>query len=129
MTDYPDWPDGEHALADFLAPLGTCGSETPKALQSTLPYIRIKRTGGPSDRITDRGAYSVVVFAASADEAKRVAGQVRQKLLEELPAATDHGTLDWPTVNSGPAVVPATDSDNLRLAAASYTVSTRVTAQ
>lgn len=129
MTDYPDWPDGERALGDFLSPLGTTGSETPKTLQSSLPYIRITRTGGASDRITDRGIYSVDVFAADADDAKAVAGQVRQKLLEELPAATDHGTLDWPTVNSGPAPVPPTDSDNLRLAVASYTVSTRVTAQ
>lgn len=126
MTALPDWPDAELAVADFLAPLGTCGSETPSALQSTLPFLRITRTGGTSDRITDQANVSVDVFAADRTTAKEVAGQVRQMLLTELPASTDHGVLDWATVQSGPAVVPASDSDNLRLAVASYGISTRI---
>lgn len=129
MTDLPDWPDAERAVCDFLSPLGTCGTETPKALQSTLPYLRVTRTGGSSDRITDRASISVDVFAASADQAKAVAGQARQMLVTQLPASTDHGVIDWATVQSAPAVVPPTDSDNLRLAVASYQVSTRITAQ
>lgn len=129
MTDLPDWPDAERAVCDFLAPLGTCGTETPKTLQSALPYLRVMRTGGTSDRITDHAGISVDVFAANADQAKAVAGQARQMLITQLPASTDHGVIDWAIVQAGPAPVPPTDSNNLRLAVASYQVSTRVTAQ
>lgn len=122
-----DWPDAERAMCDFLAPLGTCGPETPKTLQSQIPYLRVTRTGGTSDRVTDRASVSVDVFAADRDTAKAIAGQVRRMLLTELPAATAHGVIDWATVNAGPAVLPATDSDNLRLAVASYQLSTRIT--
>lgn len=123
----PDWPDVERALGDFLAGLGTCGGETPKTLQSDVPYLRITRTGGSDDHmVTDRASVSVDVFAASRSDAKTIAGQVRQMLLNELPAATDHGILDRATTQAGPTPLPPTDSDNLRLAVASYLVSMRL---
>jgi hypothetical protein len=122
----PDWPDAERAVGDFLSVLGTTGSETPAALQSSLPYLRITRTGGSDDhRVTDTASISVDVFAADAGTAKSVAGQARQMLLTRLPAATDHGVIDWAVTQAGPATLPPTDSDSLRLAVASYAVSMR----
>lgn len=120
-----DWPDVERAVGDFLAPLGATGSETPQALQSQVPYLRIGRTGGADDRTTDRANVSIDVFAADADTARQVAGQVRQMLLLKLPAVTAHGVIDWASTNSAPFMTPPTDSDNLRLCAANYTVSMR----
>jgi len=124
------YADIELALADLLAQFGTCGTETPAALQSELPYIRITRTGDAgSDRVTDRANVSIDVFAADASQAKDTAGQVRQLLIVPGAKATGHGQLDYGRLESGPALLPPTDSDNLRLCAASYTVSMRRTAQ
>lgn len=120
------WPDGERALCDLLASLGTTGTETPATLESETPYIRVTRTGGSDDhRATDTGTFSIDVFATGATTAKAAAEQVRQTLLTGLPAQTDHGQLDWAFTDVGPQLLPPSDTDNLRLAVASYKISMR----
>lgn len=124
------WPDAERAVGDLLASLGTCGRETPETLQSALPYLRITRTGGTDDGVTDTAHVSVDVFAASADDAKAAAEQARQILIRPVSDGgtardTAHGRIDLITTDSGPFLLPPTDSDNLRLAAASYAVTMR----
>jgi hypothetical protein len=120
------YPDIEHVLADLLASYGTTGTETPQALESETPYIRITRTGDAgSDRVTDRATVSIDVFAVNADDAKDTAGQIRQLLIAPGAKATAHGQLDFGRLNTGPALLPPTDSDNLRLVTAGYTVSMR----
>lgn len=126
----PGFPDAERAVCDLLADLGTCGDETPKALQSTLPYIRVTRTGGADDLVTDKANISVDVFAASKSDAKDIAEQVRQRLIlgpyrSDTSFRTDHGRVDKARTLSGPLPVPPTDSDNLRLVTASYEISVR----
>lgn len=124
------YADIELALADLLAQFGACGTETPAALESGVPYIRITRTGDAgSDRVTDRAHVSIDVFAAGASQAKDTAGQVRQLLIMPGAKGTAHGQLDYGRLNTGPAMQPPTDSDNLRLCTAGYTVSMRRTAQ
>lgn len=123
------WPDVERALGDFLSDLGTTGTETPLTLQTSVPWIRITRTGGTDDRITDRASVSIDVFAQNASDAKQAAHQIRERLLTRLPAATGHGQLDWASTTTGPTSLPPTDSGRLRLAVASYTVSMRRMAQ
>jgi hypothetical protein len=130
VTVHAPYPDVERVLADLLSAYGTCGTETPQNLQSEVPYIRLTRTGDAgSDRVTDRATVSIDVFAANADDAKNAAGQIRQLLLWGLPAETDHGQLDWGRLNTGPSLLPPTDSDNLRLVTSGYTVSMRRTPQ
>jgi hypothetical protein len=124
------YPDAERALGDLLADLGTTGSETPSTLQSDLPYIRLTRTGGSDDLVTDTSTVSVDVFAASADDAKATAEQIRQRLtwgpfISDVPFNTAHGLIDRARTNVGPFMLAPTDSDNLRLCAASYIVSMR----
>lgn len=126
----PVFPDVAHALCDLLADLGTCGTETPKALQSSLPYIRVTRTGGADDLVTDKANVSVDVFAANADDAKSVAEQARQRLtlgpfLAGLEYRTAHGRIDKARTAVAPQLLPPTDSDNLRLAVASYQIEMR----
>lgn len=129
MTVPDPYPDVERVLADLLAGFGTCGSETPQSLESEVPYIRLTRTGDAgSDRVTDRATVRVDVFAADLDDAKDTAGQIRQLILFGLPAKGAHGQLDWGRLNTGPSALPPTDSDNLRLVTAGYTVSMRRTA-
>lgn len=130
MTDFTDWPDAERVVADLLSPLGTVGTETPQALQSSLPYFRVGRTGGSDNGVTDSAFIAVAAFAGSADDAKRAAGQARQTLVRKPSEggpekSTAHGRLDSITTASGPLMTPPTDSDNLRLCAATYQVTMR----
>lgn len=132
MSDRPPFPDAERALGDLLADLGTCGTETPLTLQDGLPYIRLSRTGGTDDLVTDTATVSVDVFAADASSAKNTAALVRQRLirgplLADVSFATAHGLVDQVRTAIGPQMIPPTDSDNLRLCAASYTVHMRRT--
>jgi hypothetical protein len=124
------WPDVERAVCDLLAGLGSTGTETRPSLQTTLPYIRVTRTGGSDDGVTDAATISVDVFAQGATQAKAVAEQARQLLAGSSPGSlparqTDHGVVDRVITNSGPVRLPATDSAGLRMAVASYRVSMR----
>jgi hypothetical protein len=124
------FPDAERAVCDLLSSLGTTGTETPAALQSEVPYIRVTRTGGSDDEVTDTATVSVDVFAADADTAKATAEQVRQRLIlgpfsSDASFITDHGRIDRARTLAGPQVLPPTDSDNLRLAVASYSITLR----
>lgn len=127
----PGYPDVAHAVCDLLADLVTGADiETPADLQSQVPWIRVTRTGGSSDRVTDRANLSVDVFASGATEASSIAEQVRQRLINgpfrsDVSFRTDHGQVDLATVAVGPQLLPPTDSDNLRLVTASYNVSVR----
>lgn len=126
----PAWPDAERAVCDLLAGLGTCGTEVRPSLQSQLPYLRVTRTGGGDDGVTDAATVSVDVFAAGASQAKAVAERARQVLAGPGPGTvparqTDHGTVDRVTTVTGPARLPPTDSGNLRMVVASYRVSMR----
>lgn len=124
------FPDAEHAVCDLLADLGTCGTETPASLQSALPYIRVARTGGADDLVTDTASVSVDVFASGATEAMAVAEQARQRLtlgpfLAGLQYRTAHGRIDRARTVAAPQQLPPTDSDNLRMAVASYRIEMR----
>lgn len=124
------WPDAELAICDLLEPVARTGTETRPSLEWTLlPYIRVTRTGGSDDGITDTASISVDVFARDRTQAKATAEQARQVLIGSTttpPArATAHGVIDRVTTITGPAPLPPTDSGNLRMVVASYRVSMR----
>lgn len=128
------WPDAELAMCELLEELGTTGTETLPDLATTLPYIRITRTGGTDDGVTDVSTVSVDVFAASATQAKSLADKCRSLLvgsgLGTPPARqTGNGTVDRVTTISGPVRLPPTNSGSLRMVVASYRVSMRRQAQ
>jgi len=125
------YPDVAHAVCDLIAGLANGADiETPADLQSQVPWIKVTRTGGASDRITDTATLVIDVFAAGATEAWDIAKQVLERLirgpfLSDVSFRTDHGQVDKARVNVAPALTPPTDSDNLRLVTATYTVSVR----
>lgn len=125
MTVAAPYPPVELAVCDFLADLGTCGTETPAATETELPYIRVNRTGGADDRITDEATVSVDVFDANRSDALALAETIRARLTMQLPATTGHGTLDFAATAVAPGQSPPTDTDNLRLAVASYRITLR----
>jgi hypothetical protein len=127
LTTLPPFPDVERAVCDLLADLGATGTETRPGM--SLPYIRVTRTGGTGDLITDLADVEVAVWAEDATEAKSVAELVRQRLIggpyRGASFATSHGKIDHAETTSGPVSLPPTDSDNLRLVTASYQVTMR----
>lgn len=126
MSDLPDYGDAVLAVAEVLADLAPAGEE-PRP--GALPYIRVVRTGGTDDGITDSSVLDVTVFAKDAASARALAGRVRQRLTgppwSARSFATAAGVIDGTTANTGPQLLPPRDPASPRLAPASYTVSMR----
>ncbi|GAB1326973.1 hypothetical protein [Streptomyces sennicomposti] len=57
------------------------GAETPADLEKRLPAIRIERIGGADDRFSTSPRVAVDVFAATADQARTLANDIRDALL------------------------------------------------
>ncbi|MFD4699761.1 hypothetical protein [Streptomyces niveus] len=76
-------PDVETVLAPWLeATLDVfSAAETPADLEDQLPMIRVERIGGPDKRFSEHPRVAVDVFAATADEARVLAGRVRDALV------------------------------------------------
>lgn len=118
------FPDVERAVASLLEDLGTVGTETGTDLQDNLPFLMVSVIGGNDDRVSDYPRVEVRVYAAGATQAKTIAETVRQRLIAG-PAATDHGVVDRARTDVRPQVLPATDSDNLRMVVATYRLALR----
>lgn len=123
MTVLAAFPDVERILGDLLVDLGTVGSETNIDLQSNLPYIRVRRIGGPDDRFTDKARVDVDVYATDATAAKALSETIRQRLISG-PSLTAHGVIDQAWTESGPQTAPA-DDQNIRRVITTYRISMR----
>jgi hypothetical protein len=127
------WPDIETVMCDLLADLGNTGDRTPADLQDHLIYIRIRRTGGTDDGITDRPRVDVEVFGPARNDvdapgvhlagAWPAAEQVRQRLTPRGPIIVQSGgrtvVIDKATQLTGP-VEKAWPDPNIRMFAATY---------
>lgn len=75
-TVLPPWPDAELVVMALLDSVGTTVTATDGV---TEPVIRINRTGGDDDRITDRPVIEVACFApdraATGDQQPAVPGR------------------------------------------------------
>jgi hypothetical protein len=124
MTVLAPFPDVERAVGDLVTGLGTAGSETNITLQSTLPYIRIRRLGGSDDRVTDAARVDVHVYDTNATSAKEISEQIRQRLISG-PSMTAHGVIDRAWTEIGPQTIPADDTADIRQVVATYRISMR----
>lgn len=80
MTALLDWapPDGVEVLIAWLTPLGETRDDRPSG--AVLPYRMVHRLGGPDDRLTDHGTYSIHTFAASRAQAQAEAMKTHRRL-------------------------------------------------
>lgn len=132
MSDFPAFKDPAAAVADLLAPFakGGAGPRTYANLQAgPLPYIRVRRTGGADDEITDTAVIDVSVFASDSATAMTVAEQCRQRLTSGPFAGSDfrtaHGRIDRAVTDVGPQLVTPADIQVLQCVPASYRVTMR----
>lgn len=110
-----EFPDAETVVMDLLQQVAyTCtmsGPDTP------MPHIRVARTGGTDDDVTDFPEVEVECFAESAAEAKSMAKRCR-KLIEDAAATKVNGILiDDTGCLVGHMQIPDIDPDDRRLIA------------
>ncbi|MFE0326334.1 hypothetical protein ACFW08_05895 [Streptomyces sp. NPDC058960] len=120
-------PDIEAVLAPWAeATTGVfSAAETPADLETRLPVIRIERIGGADDRFSHAPRVAVDVFAATADEARTLANNVRDALLF-LRGPVNGAVIRDVRCDSGPSRLPwASEAAHRR--GATYTVSLRAT--
>lgn len=116
--------DVERALMDLLDQVAPSELWTDETLPGTLPTIQVRRVGGDDNGITDRARVSVTVYAARTSQAKDLAEQARQLLLDG-PHTTPNGVIDKATTEVGPQHAPTRDPDTVRARDAIYRVRLR----
>lgn len=82
------YPDVQRLLVDELEGLagaGRTGIETPVNLADVLPFVRVMRVGGFSDRLNDRATVDVDVFSSTYTAGELLAERVRQHLVGPPP--------------------------------------------
>lgn len=99
------------------------GAETPADLEKRLPMIRVQRVGGADERFSAHPRVSVDVFAATADEARTLANELRDRLLF-LRGPVNGAVIRDVRCDSGPSRQPWANELVHRRGAA-YTVSFR----
>jgi hypothetical protein len=96
-------------------------TELPPALETLLPVVQFTRLGGPDGRFTESPGVDVDVYAATYDEAKAIARQVRDGLRQLRGAQPSGAQVQSVRVDSGPSRRP-TENPALRRVGATYTV-------
>lgn len=98
------------SLATFPGVAG-CGIETPSDLESHLPFVRVMRIAGPSDRLNDHPTVDIDVWAATYAAGALLARRIQNYLLGPPPI----WQLDRSTCEAGPHELPwAEDTGGLR---------------
>ncbi|MEU4809448.1 hypothetical protein AB0H20_09615 [Nocardia fluminea] len=91
------FPDFEQFMVDLFTPIATTVTTLPATsadLQSTLPLIWVRTTGGTLDinAITYKAKVSVVAFGVTRTQAQQLSMQIRTALLA-APASHVNGVL------------------------------------
>lgn len=108
----PPFPNPERILVeDFNILAGGrwySGGATPRDLSRMLPFVSLRRSGGPSDNVNDYPFLTVEVYALTIAEATDVAEEVRQRLLAGF-IANQYGQIDRALCTSAHTEIPAED--------------------
>lgn len=118
------FPDVARVLVEdleTLAGVGHTGTQTPVDLAGVLPFVRVLRVGGGSDRLNDLPVIDVDVFADTYAAAELLAERIRQRLVGPPPAQPQ---LDRADCEVGPRELPWGDGQ-IRRFGATYTLITR----
>lgn len=109
------------ALED-LAGVGNTGVETPVDLDSNLPFVRIRRISGSSDRVNDFSNIAVDVFTNLYGDSESLAEDIRQWLCGPPPPLS---RLDSVDCTSAPQELPWAEASPVRRFGAVYRVTAR----
>lgn len=124
MTDRAPFPDIAAAMVTGLADLASTGVVTPSALQTSLPFLRIERTGGNDDSFTDTATIAIDAFDGTYQAALALAESVRQRLLT-WPVNLGGVQFDHVATLTAPTEVSWSTDQSIRRFAATYRVTVR----
>lgn len=81
MTALLGWgpPDGTEALIQWIKPLGETRAARPSG--AVLPFRMVRRIGGPSDALCDKGLYTVSTFHDDRDLCAQEAWITHRRIL------------------------------------------------
>jgi hypothetical protein len=102
------FPDVHVLLIEVLTPLvgvGRVATQTPADLAQRLPFVRVNRTGGYSDRLCDYARVDVDVFHQTYSDGERLAARVHEFLTGQRLRASN-GLVDRVAVDVAPVEVP-----------------------
>ncbi|MEU7905313.1 hypothetical protein [Actinoplanes sp. NPDC049118] len=112
MSDLADltrrFPDVHVLLIEVLTPLigaGRVATQTPADLAQRLPFARVTRTGGHSDRLSDHARVDVDVFHKTYTEGEQLAARVHEFLTGQRLRA-GNGRVDRVGVDAVPIELP-----------------------
>lgn len=121
------FPDVQRVLVEGLEVIvgaGSTGIETPVNLIQVLPFVRVVRAGGSSNRLHDLSSVDVDVFHGRYVDGEALAERIRQYLCGPPPP---FAVLDRVECDSAPQELPWGDP-GIRRFNASYTAIARRTA-
>lgn len=130
LTDFPDIEAELIALLGAIEGVIGAGTVTPSSLgaDGSMPFVRVQRTGGGDNLITDSAKVSIDAFGATRSDAYLLAEQIRQLLLTN-PIVLEGCVIDHVSTGTGPVDIPWGDTTNVRRYNAAYTLSARRTIQ
>ncbi|PRX95572.1 hypothetical protein [Allonocardiopsis opalescens] len=121
MADLAPYTDAEDAVMDALGDIAPAVAWTGTDTAEDLPVFRVRRIGGPDDRVTDAARVAVAALAATTAQAKALAEAARQRLTSG-PLRTPSGVIDRAATEVGPQAAPTADPDRVRAREAIYRV-------
>jgi len=109
VTTPPRFPDIHRVLINVLEVLAGgpehLGTQTPADLQDRLPFVRVLRRGGPSDRLSDYPRVEIDTFGATYTEAEQLAAVVHE-YLTGIRLRADGAVVDRVAVDQAPVELP-----------------------
>lgn len=120
---FPDIPRTVAKTLEGLAAAGRVGTRTPASLTGLLPFVRVTRDGGYSDRVSDYARISVDVLDTDLIRGEALAEAIRQDLTDG-PRRLDAAVLDRITCDNAPQEV-APWAPGINRYTAQYTVVSR----
>ncbi|MBN9108568.1 MAG: hypothetical protein J0I34_07275 [Pseudonocardia sp.] len=103
------WPDAEVVLLDLLEPIAPTVTSTPPTI--TTPLIRVVRTGGSDDGITDSPVVEVTCIGATRTESWQLSEQCRQVILASPNTVVGGALIDNAATFTPPQQIPDPDLD------------------
>jgi hypothetical protein len=126
----PSFADAEQVGLALLQPLTAAETVTATGPQIVPPLIRVQRTGGSDDGLTDFASLEVACFGTDRGNAWVLAEQVRQHILAAratevvLPGGLSRVTIDNSLTTTPAQQVPWPDPEQ-RVVVATYEIQMR----
>jgi hypothetical protein len=103
------WPDAEVVMLELLEPLAPTVTATPDQIET--PLIRVVRTGGSDDGITDSPVVEVTCIGATRTESWALSEQCRQVILASPNTVVGGALIDAAATFTPPQQIPDPDLD------------------